>query len=184
MKLGWTFGLAAVVALSIVTVSLAQGGQLTANVNYTGTIDCDQPKQVKDLPISGRGVARMSQDKRASLDMYTQGFTSSHTRFEAMLGGTPAAAPGGTASLRMVSSSQLRLWDLPNHLMIVNVRMTRPERRPPPWRECNQSLSWPRLLGSMHHGSRPDFRTERLDCRQRRTSKIVSKFERCAYAFF
>lgn len=103
----------------------AQTGQLTANVNYTGTIDCDQPKQVKDLPISGRGTARMSQDKRASLDMYTQGFTSSHTRFDATLGGAPAAAPGGTALLRVVSSNQLRLvWDLPNHTMTVNVRMS------------------------------------------------------------
>ena len=103
----------------------AQTGQLTANVNYAGTIDCDQPKQVKDLPISGRGTARMSQDKRASLDMYTQGFTSSHTRFDATLGGAPAPAPGGTATLRVISSSQLRLvWELPNHTMTVNVKMS------------------------------------------------------------
>jgi hypothetical protein len=125
VKPGWTFGLTVLVALSTVTAARAQVGQLTANVNYTGTIDCDQPKQVKALQISGRGVARMSQDKHASLDMSTQGFTSSHTRFEATLGGTPAVAPGGTASLRVMSSSQLRLvWDLPNHSMIVNVRMT------------------------------------------------------------
>lgn len=97
------------VAVSTVTVSRAQVGQLTANVNYTGTIDCDQPKQVKDLPISGRGVARMSQDKHPSLNMYTQGFTSLHTRFAATLGGTPVAAPSGTASLRVMSSNQLRL---------------------------------------------------------------------------
>ncbi len=125
MKPGWTFGLVGLVALSTVTASRAQVGQLTANVTYTGTIDCDQPKQVKDLPISGRGVARMSQDKHASLDLSSTGITSSHTRFEATLGGGPVAAPGGTASLRVVSSNQLRLvWDLPNHIMTVNVRIT------------------------------------------------------------
>lgn len=124
MKAAWAIVLVAIAPV-MASPSHAQVGQLTANVNYTGTIDCDQPKQVKDLAISGRGIARMSQDKHASLDIYTQGSTWSHTRFEATLGGTPTAAPGGTASLRMASSNQLRLvWDLPNHSMTVNVRMT------------------------------------------------------------
>ena len=102
----------------------AQSAGLTANVSYTGTIDCDQPKQLRNFPISGEGVARMFPDKRASLEMSSRGITTSRTKFEATLGGKPAAAPGGSASLRVMSSSQLRLvWDLPNNSVVVNVRM-------------------------------------------------------------
>jgi hypothetical protein len=103
----------------------AQQTGLTASISYSGTVDCDQPRRIRNFPISGQGTATIFQDRRASMDLTIKGTTSNRLRFDATLGGRPASAPGGMATLRVVSSNQLRMtWDLPNNLLIVDLRVS------------------------------------------------------------
>lgn len=100
-----------------------QTGALRVRLSFAGTIDCDQPRQVRGLRISGEGTATLFPDRRASLDMSIRALNTNRLRFDATLGGQPVAAPGGTASLRVMSANQLRMsWDLPNNSLIVNLR--------------------------------------------------------------
>jgi len=51
------------------------------------------------------------------MDLTIKGTTSNRLRFDATL--------GGMATLRVVSSNQLRMtWDLPNNLLIVDLRVS------------------------------------------------------------
>src|SRR5206468_2242989 len=94
--------LALVPLVATSATALAQSGKLTARIGYAGLIDCDQPRQVKDLQFSGDGTMTLSQDRSASLNMDMKGPTRSSLKINTALGGQPQPAPGGTALLHVV----------------------------------------------------------------------------------
>ena len=114
--------LALAALLGMGATALAQS-TLVAKVGYAGLIDCDQPKQVKDFKFSGDGTMKLSQDRSASLDMDMKGLTRSELKIDTKLGNRPAPAPGGTATLRVMSGNQLQaIWSLPNNDIVVTMR--------------------------------------------------------------
>jgi hypothetical protein len=104
----------------------AQEGVLRMKFSFDGVVDCSRPVAVKNFALHGEGDAVLYSDRRATLDYTQQGLSSTQVRFDAQLGGAPSAAPGGTASLRVINRNQLRaVWSLPNNDMILNVSVAR-----------------------------------------------------------
>ena len=67
-------------------------------------------------------AASLSADKTPAADLAIRGvlFTN-HVHFDARLGGTQPA-PGGSSSVRVMSSHQLQVvWDLPNNQIILDI---------------------------------------------------------------
>ncbi len=115
--------LLALLALFGATPAAHAQSTLVAKVGYAGLIDCDQPKQVKDFKFSGDGTMKLSQDRSASLDMDMKGLTRSELKIDTKLGNRPSPAPGGTAILRVISTSQLQaIWSLPNNDIVVTMK--------------------------------------------------------------
>jgi hypothetical protein len=102
--------------------SFAQDSVLRMNFSFDGVVDCARPIAVKNFALHGEGAAVLYSDRRATLDYTQRGISTTQVRFDAKLGGAPSPAPGGTASLRVVSRNQLRaVWSLPNNDLILSV---------------------------------------------------------------
>lgn len=108
------------------TPSLAQEGVFRMNFSFDGLVNCTRPIAAQNFAMHGEGAAVLYSDRRATLDYTQRGLTTTPVRFDAKLGGAPSPAPGGTASLRVISRNQLRaVWSLPNNDMILNVSVAR-----------------------------------------------------------
>lgn len=108
------------------TPLMAQEGVLNLNFSFDGVVNCTRPLVVQNFTLHGDGRAVLYSDKRATLDYTQRGLSSTQVQFDAKLGGAPSPAPGGTASLRVVSRNTLRaVWSLPNNDLIVNVSVAR-----------------------------------------------------------
>jgi hypothetical protein len=108
-------------AMSLSELAIAQA-QVNLQYQFAGTVDCDQPKQLRGFPISGRGSGVLFADRRASLDLTIAAASTNSIRFDATLGGQPIAAPGGTAQLRVAGGNRLRMtWSLPNNEFLIDL---------------------------------------------------------------
>lgn len=108
------------------TPLLAQEGVLNMSFSFDGVVNCTRPLAVQNFTLHGEGRAILYSDKRATLDYTQRGLTSTQVNFDAKLGGAPSPAPGGTATLRVVSRNTLRaVWSLPNNDLILNVSVSR-----------------------------------------------------------
>lgn len=113
-------GLALVSLAFAIVCDNATAQALNVRFQFSGSVDCDQPRKASNVPVSGRGTGVIYPDRRASLDLTTP--NSSRIRLEATLGGRPVPAPGGTAQLRVATSNRLRMtWSLPNNDFIVDI---------------------------------------------------------------
>jgi hypothetical protein len=112
----------AVAALAAVIVTLpvsaeAAGTVARARFAFDAIATCTQPP-VQNFPVHAEGTGTLSTNRTATLDMNSnvQGAES----YTAKLGGRPTEAPGGSASLRVVSKHTLRaVRDYPNNQIIV-----------------------------------------------------------------
>jgi hypothetical protein len=81
---------------------------------------CQKPA-FKDVPIHVEGTGILRADGSARVDV--DGGAIGRTRYTTKLGQT-AAAPGGSASLRVTGRSSLRaIRDYPNHQMIIDLQV-------------------------------------------------------------
>ena len=111
-------------ALGMLIAAVFSGGAaaqaLNVSFQFSGAVDCDQPRKVSNVPVSGRGTGVIHPDRRATLELITP--NASRIRLEATLGGRPVTAPGGTAELRVATSNRLRMtWSLPNNDFIIDI---------------------------------------------------------------
>jgi hypothetical protein len=114
------------VLASVPSPLLAQESVLRTSFSFDGVVDCSRPLAVKNFGLHGEGTAVLYSDRRATLDYTQRGLSSTQVRFDAKLGGAPSPAPGGTASLRVISRSQLRgVWSLPNNDLILTISVAR-----------------------------------------------------------
>ena len=120
------FLLGSLLMLCGATPLLAQEGVLNMSFSFDGVVNCTRPLAVQNFSLHGEGRAVLYSDKRATLDYTQRGLSSTQVNFDAKLGGAPSPAPGGTASLRVVSRNTLRaVWSLPNNDLILNVSVSR-----------------------------------------------------------
>jgi hypothetical protein len=118
------YGVVLVLSLAFSADAFSQGGSVNFRIRFTGSVDCERPLPVKNVPISGDGTGTINTDGSASAEVTQTAFVFSNTvRFDGRLGAPPTAAPGGTTSqVRVSGRRSLRLiWNLPNNAMIVNV---------------------------------------------------------------
>ncbi len=84
-------------------------------INFSGTVDCQSPIAMNNVPISGEGTGQINADGSASADVTQTAVLSTRIHFEGKLG-RPTEAPGGTAITRVSGKNSLRLmWNLPNN---------------------------------------------------------------------
>ncbi len=124
MRIDRTLARNALIVLGLIfsTDGMAQTSSVNFQIGFSGQVDCDQPVQMKNIPISGEGNGVLNTDGSASADLTQTAFIlSTRVRFEGRLGAaTPA--PGGTAQIRVAGKQRLLLiWNLPNNQLIVNV---------------------------------------------------------------
>jgi len=111
--LGWTF---AVAAAFFPGESFAQ---VQAKFSYDAVANCQKPN-VRNYPIHGEGTGKLSTDRTASLDFHSN--VSGREQYRVKLGAPAAAAPGGSASLRVVGRHRLRaVREYPNNVLIVHL---------------------------------------------------------------
>lgn len=95
--------------------------QVQAKFSYDAIANCAKPN-LRNYPIHGEGTGRLSTDRNASLDFRSN--VSGRETYNVKLGGAAAAAPAGSASLRVLSRKSLRaVRDYPNNIMIVDLRV-------------------------------------------------------------
>jgi hypothetical protein len=84
-------------------------------------VTCQKPA-IKDMPLHMEGTGVLKTDGSARLDV--EGGVTGKTTYRTKLGQT-AAAPGGSASLRVTGRSSLRATrDYPNHQMIIDAQVS------------------------------------------------------------
>jgi hypothetical protein len=115
-----------VLGLAFTTEAMAQSSSVNFHIGFSGHVDCDQPIQMRDIPISGDGVGVLNTDGSASADLTQTAFIlSTRIHFEGRLGGAPKSAPGGTAQVRVAGRHRLLLiWNLPNNQLIVDIAVS------------------------------------------------------------
>ena len=91
-------------------------------IGFNGTVDCQSPIALSNVPISGEGTGQINTDGTASADVTQTAFVlSTRIHFEGRLG-RPTDAPGGTAITRVSGKNSLKLmWNLPNNQLVVNI---------------------------------------------------------------
>src|SRR5436190_15139253 len=95
--------------------------QARAQFAVDAVATCQKPA-IKDLPLHVEGTGILKADGSARLDV-DGGVAGKHT-YRTKLGQT-AAAPGGSASLRVTGRSTLRATrDYPNHQMITDLQVS------------------------------------------------------------
>ena len=112
----------------VLGMSLASNDAMAQAVNFsirfTGSVDCERPLPVKNVPISGNGTGTINADGSATAEVTQTAFVFSNpVRFDGRLGARPSVAPGGTTSqVRVSGRNSLRLiWNLPNNAFVVNI---------------------------------------------------------------
>ena len=105
------------------TQAAAQTAVAKFHIHFSGTVDCQQPIQAQNIPISGDGNGAINTDGSAFADVTETAFIFSSTiHFDGRLGARPTAAPGGTAQVRVAGRNGLKLiWNLPNNALVVNI---------------------------------------------------------------
>ena len=103
--------------------AMAQTPLVNFHIQFSGTVDCDQPVPAKNIPISGDGSGVLNTDGSASADITETAFIFSNTiHFDGRIGAAPTAAPGGSAQVRVAGRNSLKLiWNLPNNALVVNI---------------------------------------------------------------
>ncbi len=111
------------VALAFSTQAMAQTAVAKFHIHFAGTVDCVQPVQANNIPISGDGTGAIFTNGSAYADVTETAFIFSNTiHFDGRLGARPTAAPGGSAQVRVAGRNALRLiWNLPNNALVVNI---------------------------------------------------------------
>ena len=112
-----------IVGLAVSTQAMAQTPVAKFHIHFAGTVDCLQPVQANNIPISGDGTGAIFTDGSAYADVTETAFIFSSTiHFDGRLGARPTAAPGGSAQVRVAGRNGLRLiWNLPNNALVVNI---------------------------------------------------------------
>ena len=115
-----------VLGLAFTTEAMAESSSVNFHIGFSGHVDCDQPIQMRDIPISGDGVGVLNTNGSASADLTQTAFIlSTRVHFEGRLGGAPTSAPGGTAQVRVAGRHRLLLiWNLPNNQLIVDIAIS------------------------------------------------------------
>lgn len=116
-----TLAIGVILGLSSATGAMAQSS-VNFRINFSGTVDCQSPIAMNNVPISGEGTGQINADGSASADVTQTAFVlSTRIHFEGKLG-RPTEAPGGTAITRVSGKNSLRLmWNLPNNQLVVNI---------------------------------------------------------------
>jgi hypothetical protein len=115
------------VALMVACCTTATGASAETSgihfdIEFRMSVDCDQPKQVSDVPVNGSGSGVLNLDKTGSLDLTLTALTTSTLHFEAKLGSQASPAPGGTTIMRILSGNRLQaIWELPTDQVIATV---------------------------------------------------------------
>jgi hypothetical protein len=95
----------------------AAGITVRARFSFDAVATCQQPA-VANFPVHAEGTGTLSTDRTATLDMNSN--VEGQQSYSAKLGGRPTEAPGGSASLNVVSRHTLRaVREYPNNLIIV-----------------------------------------------------------------
>jgi len=123
------------VGLTFSSQAVAQTAVAKFHIHFAGSVDCEQPVQAKNIPISGDGTGAINTDGSAYANVTETAFVFSSTiHFDGRLGARPTAAPGGSAQVRVAGRNGLKLiWNLPNNALVVNI-VTR-------GRSCSASFS-------------------------------------------
>jgi hypothetical protein len=85
-----------IAGLAFSTEAMAQTAVAKFHIRFSGTVDCQQPIQAQNIPISGDGTGAINTDGSAFADVTETAFIFSSTiHFDGRLGARPTAAPGG-----------------------------------------------------------------------------------------
>jgi hypothetical protein len=115
----------AVVWMATTVGARADGNAINFNFNFQMSIDCEQPKQINDVPVNGAGSGVLNLNKTGSVDLTLTALTSNTLHFEGKLGGRPTPAPGGTTSIRIIGGNRLQaIWELPNNQIVTTVKIS------------------------------------------------------------
>jgi hypothetical protein len=107
----------ALMALLPVASEAAAGTTIRARFSFDGLATCQQPA-VTNFPVHVEGTGALSTDRTATLSLNST--VGGQESYSAKLGGRPSDAPGGSASLRVVSRHTLQgVRDYPNNQIIV-----------------------------------------------------------------
>src|ERR1044071_9576702 len=84
-------------------------------IGFTGSVDCERPFQVRNVPIRGDGTGTLNADGSITADITQTAFIlSTRIQFAGRLRAPPTPAPGGTAQARVAGRHALRLmWNRP-----------------------------------------------------------------------
>lgn len=97
----------------------AAGHEIRAKFVYDGVADCENPA-VKDFPIHTEGTGTLTVDRHASLDVSST--VAGHEHYETTLGGKPAEAEAGSASLRVLGKRHLQaIRSYPNNILVADI---------------------------------------------------------------
>jgi hypothetical protein len=112
-----------IAGLAFSTEAMAQTAVAKFHIRFSGTVDCQQPIQAQNIPISLDGNGAINTDGSAFADVTETAFIfSSMIHFDGRLGARPTAAPGGSAQVRVTGRNGLKLiWNLPNNALVVNI---------------------------------------------------------------
>lgn len=130
-------------ALSLSSQALAQTSSVHLKANFDLRFDCERPFLVRNHPIRAAFTAVLNSNKTAAADLQISGIIFTNTvHFDAHLGQAWQSAPGGTSSLRVMTSNRLRaIWSLPNDQLILDIVTS--------GRSCSANLNI-RLKPGMH----------------------------------
>jgi hypothetical protein len=111
----------AIFAMSMMLLSKESLAQVQAKFSYDAIVNCTNPN-VRDYPIHYDGTGTLSTDKGASLSL--QSNINGQEDYSVKLGGRPAVAQNGSASVRVLNRKTLRaVREYPNNVIVVDLRV-------------------------------------------------------------
>ncbi len=110
--------LAAIAALmALLPVSSDAATMIRAKFIFDGLATCVQPA-LQNFPVHVEGTGELSTDRTATLSLNSQ--IGGRENYTGKLGGKPSEAPGGSASVRVVSRHTLQaVREYPNNRVVV-----------------------------------------------------------------
>jgi hypothetical protein len=103
----------------------AEGASVHVNASFDLSVNCDQPKQLSDVPVHGDIKGVLNSDRTGAIDLTLAAITTNTIHFDGKLGGKPQSVPGGTATLHILSGNRLQgIWGLPNDNIIATITVT------------------------------------------------------------
>ncbi len=113
--------LVAVTLLSLLSTATDCYAQVQAQFTYEAVANCERPA-MRNVPIRVTGTGRLSTDRSASLQTYSN--VEGSKNYNVTLGGKPTEASNGSASLRVLGRSSLRaVREYPNNLVIIDLKI-------------------------------------------------------------